>query len=130
MQSFRPLSMTGSLVYPRRWMLSGHGYRRARNSEASRGFLRRGAQVVLSRSDPSLTPARILKTGPTPLRAAPVEKAPSLFVKPSPTSILPSVVSAATLVAVEEGTDTTTPEIPVSMLTSASRGRTPLKSSS
>ena len=129
MQSFRPLTMTGSQVYPR-WMLPGHGYRRARNPETGHGSSWRGAQVVLSCSDPSLTPARILKTGPTPLRAAPVEKAPSLFVKPSPTSTLPRVVSAATLVAVEEGTDTTTPEIPVSMLTSASRERTPPKSSS
>ena len=82
MQSFRPLTMTGPKVYLR-WMPPGHGYRWTRNSEPNHVVR---AQVVLSCSDPSLTPARILKTGPTPPRAAPVEKAPSLFVKPSPTS--------------------------------------------
>src|SRR5918995_1491433 len=86
--------------------------------------------VVLSCSDPSLTPARILKRGPSPLRAAPVEKVPSLLVKPSPTSTLPRVVSTTTLAAVEEGTDNSTAESPVSILTSASRERPPPKSSS
>ena len=55
-----------------------------------------GAQphVVRRRSDPSLTPARIAKVGASPLRASSVKKASSLFVKPSPTSTLPRVVSA------------------------------------
>src|ERR671910_3531441 len=83
--------------------------------------------VVLSCSDPSLTPARILKTGPSSLRAPSVEKAPSLLVKPSPTSTLPRVVSTTTLAAVEEGTDNSTAESPVSMFTWASRDKTPPK---
>ena len=53
-----------------------------------------------------------------------------LLAKPSPTSTLPRVASAATLAAVELGTDTVTAETPVSMLTSASCERVPLKSRS
>jgi hypothetical protein len=58
------------------------------------------AYVARRRSDPSLTPARIAKMGASPLRAPSVKKAPSLFVKPSPTSTLPRVVSAKILAEV------------------------------
>jgi hypothetical protein len=73
---------------------------------------------------------RIFKVGPFPPRAASVRKTPSFFVKPSPTSTLPRVVSADTLAAVDAGTDTVTAESPVSMLASVSRERAPPKSRS
>jgi hypothetical protein len=67
----------------------------------------------------------MVKTGATSPRAPFVRKAPSFFAKPSPTSTLPSVVSATTLAAVEAGTATSTPCMPVAMLTGASRESVP-----
>src|SRR5215212_9450764 len=75
--------------------------------------------LALSCRDPSLTPARIVRTGAFPLKAPSVKKAPSLLVKPSPTSTLPRVVSAITLAAVAAGTEISAPDKPVSMLTRA-----------
>lgn len=68
--------------------------------------------------------------GATSFRAPSVRKAPAFFVKPSTTSTLASVVCATTLAAVEAGTVTSTPDMPVSMLTWASRESVPPKSSS
>jgi hypothetical protein len=71
----------------------------------------------------------MVKTGATSPIAPVVRKASSLFAKPSPTSTLPSVVSATILATVEAGTATSTPNMPVSMFTWASRDRVPPKHS-
>jgi hypothetical protein len=57
----------------------------------------------------------MVKAGATSPIAPFVRKASSFFAKPSPTSTLPSVVSATILAAVEAGTATSTPDMPVSM---------------
>src|SRR5215210_6280179 len=103
---------------------------RAAKHQAPWGHVGGIAYVTLSCSAPSLTPARISKTGRRPPRAPSVRNAPSRLVKPSPTPTLPKVVSATILAAVEAGTEISTPESPVSTLTRASRESAPPKSSS
>src|SRR5215212_750227 len=86
--------------------------------------------LALSCNDPSLTPARIVRTGAFPLKAPSVKKEPSLLVKSSPTSTLPKLVSAMTFAAVDAGISISTPLKPASTFASASRESVPPKSSS
>src|SRR3712207_2807925 len=88
------------------------------------------AHIARSFRAPSLTPARIVSSGPAPDFPASVQKAPSSFVNPSPTSTLPRVVSATIFAGVVAGTLISTPDRPVSTPTSAPRESVPPKSSS
>src|SRR5690606_17602672 len=80
------------------------------------------------RSWPRATFALIDRTGEPPATAAAVQNAPSRLVKPSPTSIEPSIVSASTFAAVLDGIEIDTEETPVESFTSAARTRLPPKS--